>query len=201
MKHEQKVILIMAAKILDYPDDELFEGRTDLDEFIRDEISALKTRRDILLSLKPLYEIPSLKELQELYVETFDYKDQTSLYLTAHELGDSRKRGNALIGLQKLIYENGFEYLGNDLADYIPLLLEFLAAAPPSDSVEKLARRLAYALQRIINHLPEDHPYYQGIELLMRYVFETPGAAEISLLEKEREQADLEELPYPLLYR
>jgi nitrate reductase molybdenum cofactor assembly chaperone NarJ/NarW len=201
MKQEEKVILLLVAKILDYPDEEFFEQHSDIEDFIRDDIPLLKTRRDIMKRLKPLYDIASLRELQELYVETFDYKEQTSLYLTAHELGDSRKRGNALIALQKLIYENGFEYLGKDLTDYIPMLLEFLAVTPSTEAVEKLSRRLAVAIQRILNHLPKDHPYYQATELLMRYVFKTPGAEEIAMLEKEREQADLDELPYPLLYR
>lgn len=54
---------------------------------------------EILERIAPLFKMPLL-ELQEHYVETFDYKDKTGLYLTAHELGDSRKRGAALIKLQ-----------------------------------------------------------------------------------------------------
>ena len=61
-------------------------------------------RKEVLKRIDPLFEM-SEKELQELYVETFDYKEKTNLYLTAHELGDSRKRGAALIKLQKLICE------------------------------------------------------------------------------------------------
>src|SRR5690606_39737501 len=37
----------------------------------------------------------SLREVREAYVGAFDLKDRTGLYLTAHELGDSRKRGRS----------------------------------------------------------------------------------------------------------
>jgi nitrate reductase molybdenum cofactor assembly chaperone NarJ/NarW len=200
MKNEEKVILMALSRILEYPDDEFLQERFMIEELIHEYVPSAKKREEIISRLSSLYEM-TLSELQILYVETFDYKDKTSLYLTAHEFGDSRKRGNALIRLQKLIYENGMEYEGNNLADYIPMLLEFLAVAPEGEDTNQLSRRLAYAIHRILNHLPNSHPYYQAIELLMLDVFEVPGPEDISLLENEREEADLDELPYPMMYR
>ncbi|WP_035424215.1 nitrate reductase molybdenum cofactor assembly chaperone [Bacillus sp. UNC438CL73TsuS30] len=198
--NEKKAILAILARMMDYPEETFLNERTTVESFIHEAISTEEIQREVVERLHPLYEMP-LKELQELYVLTFDYKDKTNLYLTAHELGDSRKRGFALIELQKLIFEEGFETVGKELADYIPMLLELLAVAPEEEKFNKLSRRVAFAINRILSNLPEDNPYKQAIEILMMYVFEAPGTDEISALEVLREQADLDELPYPLMYR
>ena len=134
-------------------------------------------------------------------METFDYKDNTNLYLTAHELGDSRKRGAALIELQKQIHEAGYECDTKELADYIPMLLELLAVAPEEEKISNLSGRLAYAMDRILTNLPSSNPYKKAMELVMMFVFEAPELEEIAKLEILREEADLNELPYPLMYR
>lgn len=200
MTNDSKVILVTMSRLLTYPDRNFLDERSSIEEFISEYLSSAKIRNEVLKSIKPLYEM-MLKDLQELYVETFDYKEKANLYLTAHELGDSRKRGAALIKLQKLICESGYDYEGKDLADYIPMLLELLAIAPEEENITRLSRRLAYAINRIVNNLPSSNPYHNIIELLMKFVFEVPGSEEIALLENEREEADLDELPYPMLYQ
>lgn len=200
MTNESAALLVTMSRILEYPNDEFFEEQSVIQEFINENIASETIRKELLEGIQPLYEM-GRKNLQELYVETFDYKEQTSLYLTAHELGDSRKRGAALVKLQKLICEGGFEYEGRELADYIPMLLELLAVAPEEVNFIRLSRRLAYAIHRLLNNLSSANPYYKAIDLLMRFVFQAPGKEEIALLENEREEADLEELPYPMMYQ
>lgn len=78
-------------------------------------------------------------------------------YLTAHELGDSRERGAALILLQHIT-------------------------------------------ERIRKHLSEDSPYSGLLNFLMTDVFEVPTEEEIRMLESKRESADLDEMPYPILF-
>ncbi|PFO08407.1 nitrate reductase molybdenum cofactor assembly chaperone [Bacillus sp. AFS076308] len=185
---------------MDYPDEAFYDEREMIISFIHEQIHSEEIQKEVVERIDPLYQLV-LTDLQELYVNTFDYKDKTNLYLTAHELGDSRNRGMALIQLQKLIIDGGFETVRNELADYIPMLLELVAVAPEDDQFEKLSRRLAYAINRILSNLPDENPYKKAIELLMMFVFETPGTEEISALEILREQADLDELPYPLMYR
>src|SRR5690606_13722809 len=147
-------------------------------------------RNEILERITPLFKMPIL-ELQELSVETFDYKDKTGLYLTAHELGDSRKRGAALIKLQKLIVEGGFEYHGNEIVDYIPMLFELLAHSTEAVNFERLYRRIAFAVARIHKNLMDSNPYKRIVDLQMMSVFEAPEAQEITILETPREDADL----------
>ena len=200
MTNDSKVVLVTMSRILNYPDSNFLNERSSIEEFVSEHLSSAKKRNEVLASIKPLYEM-TLKDLQELYVETFDYKEKANLYLTAHELGDSRKRGAALIKLQKLICESGYDYEGKDLADYIPMLLELLAIAPEEEKFTRLSRRMAYAINRIWNNLSSSNPYHKAFELLMKFVFEVPGSEEIALLENEREEADLDEMPYPMLYQ
>jgi nitrate reductase molybdenum cofactor assembly chaperone NarJ/NarW len=200
MTNEETAILAIMSRVLDYPGEDFLDERTVIKEFVSEFITSENKRTEVLNRIHPLYEF-DLKDLQELYVETFDYKEKTGLYLTAHELGDSRKRGAALIKLQKIISETGYEFDGQELADYIPMLLELLAVAPKEDNINKLSRRMSFAIHRILTNLPSSHPYYSVIDLLMMFVFEAPKSEEIAKLENEREEADLDELPYPIMYQ
>jgi nitrate reductase molybdenum cofactor assembly chaperone NarJ/NarW len=200
MKTETAELLILVARFLDYPDQAFFQERSDLESYVKSTLSSDELVEEFIERAKPLFELDK-KDLQELYVDTFDYKEKTGLYLTAQELGDSRKRGMALIQLQKLIGELGFEKVGDELADYIPMLFELLAVAPEHEQVDVLQRRLAYAIHRIVNHLPSSNQYHAILEILMLHVFEAPKSEEIKKLESVWEEADLDPLPYPMLYQ
>lgn len=197
---EQVAVLSIAARILAYPDDHFAEYEKMMNEVVDEDIQSSELKYRLKLSYQPLFELTSA-DLQELYVATFDLKANLGLYLTAHELGDSTKRGAALIRLQKIINQAGFEREGHELADYIPMLLELLAIAPETADIERLYRRLAVALQRMLDHIEETNPYAGILHILMHYVFPQPTEEEITKLEFDREEADLEELPFPIMYQ
>lgn len=139
---------------------------------------------------------------EECYVATFDFHEPASLYLTAHELGDSRSRGQALIALRALMRAAGFEEAGDELPDYLPLLLEFLAHASedtPADAVHALEQRLAAVCARIQEHLDANSPYRDVFVALLKTL---PEPAETNPEKRfaRREQADTGEMPYPLRY-
>ena len=69
-------------------------------------------------------------ELQRLYVEAFDFNKRCSLHLSYHVHGDSRRRGVAMLELKRAYRDAGFEPPGDELPDYLPLMLEFAALAP-----------------------------------------------------------------------
>ncbi|MBP2239686.1 nitrate reductase delta subunit [Cytobacillus eiseniae] len=200
MRTEVAETLVVLARFLDYPDSQLVEECSDLKEYLKQHLSSKEMQEELFKRLEPLLKI-ELKELQELYVKTFDYEEKTGMYLTAQELGDSRRRGDALIRLQRLISDLGFERVGVELTDFIPMLMELLAVAPLTDDVEQLTRRLSFAIHRIYTHLPNNNPYYHVFDLLMSFVFKAPNEEEIARLVNEREEADLDELPYPMIYR
>lgn len=71
----------------------------------------------------------SMEEIEELYVDTFDFEKSSTLYMTYFKYEDSKDRGQLLTSL-KLVYEMfGMEMVDRELPDFLPLMLEFLYAA------------------------------------------------------------------------
>jgi nitrate reductase molybdenum cofactor assembly chaperone NarJ/NarW len=65
------------------------------------------------------------------YVQTLDLDKRSGLYLTFYGEGDKRERGSALLRLKRLYRAAGLPLAGTELPDYLPVMLEFAAAAPP----------------------------------------------------------------------
>lgn len=200
MSNEKQAILVIASRLLGYPTNDFLQEVTDL-AALSDEAIETDSIRNELAEVFTALQSSSQKEIQEIYVSTFDLKAKTGLYLTAHELGDSTKRGAALIKLQKIISQAGFERIGEELVDYIPMLMEFLAVAPESKDKERLEYRLAIAFERIRSNLEEDNPYTNLLRVLMNHALPKPTKEEVEQLENNREEADLEEMPYPIMYQ
>jgi nitrate reductase delta subunit len=102
--------------LLQYPDEELLAARAEL-------AAATDDRRvaDFALSLGDL----RLVELQDEYVQTFDFDRRASLYLTYHSHGDRRQRGLELLRLKRRFRDAGLDLADGELPDYLPVLLEF----------------------------------------------------------------------------
>ncbi|MFB6466876.1 nitrate reductase molybdenum cofactor assembly chaperone [Cytobacillus sp. Hz8] len=198
--NNQTAILVILSRMLDYPDTRLMEERASIEAFAKDFISSEILKEEVIKRITLFYEM-ELYELQELYVDTFDHSQKTNLYLTAQELGDSKRRGMALIQLQKLITEAGYDYQGREIVDYIPMLLELLAVSQMTEKLIQLSKRIAMAMQKILDSLPNLNPYSQLIEFLLMDVLILPSEEERTLFEVEQEGPDLDELPYPLMYR
>lgn len=199
MTEEKLSVLFLTAHLLSYPSERFVGEGEERKYLVIENITSVKLRQELVAAYTPLYKL-SHRELQELYVDTFDLKEKLGLYLTAHELGDSNKRGAALIKLQKVVNQAGFERAEGELADYIPMLFELLAVTP-ENNYDRLFKRLSVAIQRMLNNIEENNPYCRVLQLLMNHVFVHPTKAEIEELEYNREEADLEELPYPIMYQ
>ncbi|KYP79444.1 nitrate reductase molybdenum cofactor assembly chaperone [Ferroacidibacillus organovorans] len=173
-------------------------------EFIEEIDTSCKETEDdrVLAAVDALARVPT-SELLRCYVATFDMQESTALYLTAHELGDSRERGDALLRLQALLQSAAFEPLEGELPDYLPLLLEFIAEKPIGMPTDDLESRLAVVCQTIYEQLDEKHPYRKLFELIRDCL---PNVL-ISLQDdsgsnrsKPVVETDLDNLPYPLGY-
>jgi len=199
MKKEEQALLILSARALSYPTEQWKIKMKEMNEVIEEIFPKRKGQR-ITNMYAPLLRT-DIRELQRIYVETFDLKSNLGLYLTAYELGDSNRRGAALIKLQKIINVHGFERDGSELADYIPMLLEFLAVAPKNEETKRLWKRMSVAVSYMTEKIDRENPYAQILEILKTYVFPVPSKEEVMLLELGREKADLEELPYPIMYQ
>ncbi|MEF2966860.1 nitrate reductase molybdenum cofactor assembly chaperone [Paenibacillus sp. M1] len=196
---DKRIALAVCARMLGYPEEGFHADKDELFAALRTGIGDSGLRRRTERALEPLYGV-LLKDLRETYVWTFDWKEKTGLYLTAHELGDSRERGAALILLQHIVRDAGFRPAEGELSDYIPMLLELLAARPDNVHVQALELRLAAAVKEISDHLPEDSPYKGLFGLLLGDVFPPLSEEQIMKLTSKRETADLDELPYPILF-
>ncbi|HEU5362391.1 MAG TPA: nitrate reductase molybdenum cofactor assembly chaperone, partial [Gaiellaceae bacterium] len=91
-----------------------------------------------------------LAERQRRYVETFDLDRRATLHLTYYLLGDTRKRGLALLRLKRLYAAAGLPLDSDELPDYLPALLEFATLAPDGYGATLLGEhRLALELLRL----------------------------------------------------
>lgn len=206
-------VLLAAARLLAYPDRALCELLPEIEAYLRQPPASDAA---VLLAgvAQRLRQLESA-EREARYVATFDFDEAAALYLTAHELGDSRRRGRAMVELRALLRAVGFEQTTTELPDYLPLLLEFLAHVPPEAAaeteaepaaksaaespVETLERRLAAVCERIAAHLAADNLYRDVFVALCR-VLPPPAEANPERRFTERERADTGEMPYPLHY-
>jgi nitrate reductase delta subunit len=85
-------------------------------------------------AIAALRNLPRLR-LQEEYTRVFDLNPATCLNLTYHKWGDSPERAAGLAKLNQLYLDAGFEWVGGELPDFLPLVLEFLALAPKEAGV------------------------------------------------------------------
>jgi nitrate reductase delta subunit len=69
----------------------------------------------------------SLERLQESYVETFDNRRRTNLFLTYFAHGDTRKRGTALLRFKQTYLGSGMELDDSELPDHLCVVLEYAA--------------------------------------------------------------------------
>lgn len=73
------------------------------------------------------------------YVQTFDFSQATTLYLTYEQFGEQRERGQALLALKQVYERAGFGLDDRELPDYLPVVLEFASSAPAEEAEELLA--------------------------------------------------------------
>lgn len=189
VKAEYKII----SFLLSYPDSkEFWESLPEAREWA-DELGS-----NTLLSAVDALQSKGRHDLTDAYVHTFDFREPVSLYLTAHELGDNRNRGMALIVLQKQLASDGFYTSGGELPDYLPSLFEYLSMETSEDTTE-LEQRIATVCQRIHEILaPEGNAYalvFQAALERLPHVLDE----DVSNL-SDGEKPDLEDLPYPVHY-
>jgi nitrate reductase delta subunit len=146
---------------LRYPDQRLLDARAELAAAVA-SLPASQAKSSLTRFLAELDRV-ALTELQQRYVETFDLRRPTSLYLTYYLHGDTRKRGMALLRLKRVYAAGGLELAGGELPDYLPLVLEFCALAP-EETAERVLREHRPALELLRDGLRASRSPY--VELL-----------------------------------
>lgn len=196
-RDSRRIVYKAAAFLLGYPDDTFWSLLPEVAADLRHERDnpPLTILAEAAGALGALGEVA----LAPLYVAAFDFNESAALYLTAHELGDSRRRGSALLELRQMLRAAGFEASVPELPDFLPLLLEFLSCAPVDVDTGHLTSRLAVVCAQIHAKLAADNPYREVFTALLAVL---PSAAETTpdTPFPLREEADTGEMPYPLRY-
>lgn len=139
--------LAILSSLLRYPDDALRADLPDIAAAIATAEFAARDRRALERLVRRLAAGDPL-DRQEDFVRLFDRGRATSLHLFEHVHGDTRNRGPAMVELVAIYDANGFAMVGNELPDYLPMVLEFCAAAP-TDTAANLLAQAGPLLQQI----------------------------------------------------
>ncbi|MFG1173580.1 nitrate reductase molybdenum cofactor assembly chaperone [Erwiniaceae bacterium CAU 1747] len=121
------IALCLIARLLDYPEQELFDHQDELLAALQ-EADELRPEHKTRLAafIRRCAERPLL-DLQADYCELFDRGRATSLLLFEHVHGESRDRGQAMVDLMEQYRADGLELDARELPDHLPLYLEYLA--------------------------------------------------------------------------
>jgi len=118
----------LLSLLLQYPAAEVLEVRAELAAAAR-ALPDSPVRRALEPFLAYWASEPA-STLPQHYVATFDLQKRSTLYLSYYLYGDRRQRGMAFVRLRQVYAAAGLEAATQELPDYLPLVLEFAAAAP-----------------------------------------------------------------------
>lgn len=138
----------ITSVLLGYPTQDLLAASAELRAMVSAQPSG-RVRTALTPVLRHLVTTPAA-ELAEVYVATFDHCARTSLYLSYHSHGDTRRRGLHLARLKARYRQAGLTLRADELPDYLPVMLEFAALSPGGrdllaehrPALELLGRRL-----------------------------------------------------------
>ncbi|MBF5002770.1 nitrate reductase molybdenum cofactor assembly chaperone [Diaphorobacter caeni] len=159
--------LRVLARLLAYPDVQLFSELTPMVDALRMEQALPRARIDEIEQLCSHLATLGEWEAQARYVDLFDRGHKTSLHLFEHVHGDSRDRGPALVDLQQTYEKAGLMFDANELPDHLPVVLEFASTQPPEIAQEFLGE-MVEILNAIFSALVhKDSPYASVIAAVL----------------------------------
>lgn len=180
------------SAVLSYPESEFQSAVRELIGAVDQDDALPPIERGALLKL--ILEIceQDLLEAQAAYVDLFDRSRSLSLHLFEHVHGESRDRGQAMVSLRERYMAAGFDLAGNELPDYLPLYLEFLAELPEDEAREMLAQT-APILGAISERLKRrESPYAAAFDALLALSNCKPAVELPEIEENERDFATID---------
>ncbi|MET9390263.1 nitrate reductase molybdenum cofactor assembly chaperone [Streptomyces sp. NPDC006624] len=157
--------LRLVSLLLQYPDTELTASRAELATVV----GALPATpaADHLARFTDWFAAQEPEALERTYVDMFDLRRKSSLYLTYYLHGDTRRRGMALLTLNQRYRAAGWDTDGSELPDHLPVVLEFAALAGPGGGEAPL-RQHRRGLELIHRALTDaDSPYRHVLAALL----------------------------------
>lgn len=181
------------SALLRYPDDGLRADLSDIADTVATAGFAPVHARALLRLARRLGAGDPL-DRQEEYVKLFDRGRSTSLHLFEHVHGDTRNRGPAMIELAQAYQAAGFAIDGNELPDYLPLFLEFLAVAPSETAHAMLSQAAPIIDQLHARLLARAQPPARAYAAVVAAALAEAGALPQAKSTAADEQADEDEL-------
>lgn len=135
------LIYKILSALLEYPDQELIDNLHEINKLLDETVDTDVVEWESIRQFVSWLGNGDLTEMQASYVKTFDMTPEHSLHLTHHLFGDDndRNRGPALIDLGELYKDYGVKTVNNELPDYLPLVLEFVAMLEDNEAREFLS--------------------------------------------------------------
>ena len=168
--------LKLLAVLLSYPSEDMVASLPEIARRLGEETALRGATQDALAGLLAELKRDDLLDLQERYVAQFDAGHSTSLHLFEHVHGDSRDRGQAMVDLNALYRRSGFVLAVNELPDYLPALLEYLASRP-AEEVHELIEDCAHILRAVGERLIAGGSPYAAV---MAALLDLHGAAPLA---------------------
>nr|WP_155431468.1 nitrate reductase molybdenum cofactor assembly chaperone [Secundilactobacillus folii] len=158
------------SRFIDYPDEETFS-----DEAYQELVQHFPetAQKPKLLAAVDALRSEDLLHQQAHYSNLFEMNKRYTLYMSYYKMTDSRERGTILAKLKMLYEMFGVTIDGNELADYLPMLLEFLAFGSFDGDYRKQDLKLAFQVMEdgtytlLQNAAADiDDPYFQIIQVI-----------------------------------
>ena len=175
MRTEDRQLFKVVSILLRFPDQDLIDALPSVRAALEDRSPGAPRRRChgfiAYLGTRPLI------QLQEEFSRIFDLSPETCLNMTYHRWGEGRERGVALAEFIGLYRNSGYEIVGRELPDYLPLILEFLSICEEEAGL-KIIKKWGEQVEKLAKHLKKNEsPYAALIEALWELFTESqhPG--------------------------
>ncbi|MEV5597120.1 nitrate reductase molybdenum cofactor assembly chaperone [Streptomyces sp. NPDC052496] len=178
---ERGLLLRLLSLVLQYPDAELTRERAAL-AATAEALPPSPAARE-LVAFTAWFAGQPPEALESHYVEVFDLRRKSSLYLTYYLHGDTRRRGMALLTLARTYRAAGWSAGSGELPDHLPVVLEFAALAGPRTGEAPL-RRHRRGLALIHHALSDVQSPYAGLLAALLSLLPPAGTAELEAVAK-----------------
>ncbi|MGL5309987.1 MAG: nitrate reductase molybdenum cofactor assembly chaperone [Plesiomonas shigelloides] len=159
----------MISRLLDYPDEDLWQARDEIELALEQctELTA-QDRSDLLQFLDAFYAV-DLAENQSRYVAQFDHSRRSALYLCEHQLSESKQRGQAMVNILQQYRRFALTPVQHELPDYLPMILEFayLRSVDDPPAAYQILLQISAVLRTLQQRLQGSH-YGVLFSLLLR---------------------------------
>lgn len=172
------VALKALSALLSYPGAELQAAAPEIGPALRAEglldVDAISALDPILAQMAA----DDIFDLQERFVLLFDRSRSLSLNLFEHVHGESRDRGGAMVDLLETYRAGGFEPVGTELPDHLPMLLEFLSTQPLADARDTLTDAV-HIFVALAERLEKRKSPYAAVFRALETLAASPAEAEL----------------------